>query len=675
VELATSDKTQFRFAYDDGDRLAHEIRPDGVERLLHYDTAGELVLMEKIGAPTAQIAESARPRRTTRFERDKIGRLLAQHTETAVTRYRWDIGDRMTGGMRMPTEAGVALGVAASEVRFDYDKAGRLIAEHGAEGTVRYTLDDLDNVSSLLLPHDQRIDTLTYGSGHVHQIRSGEHVVSDFERDDVHREVMRTQGRLTQRTGYDQLGRRTWQAAGFGQDLPGPNHGRIWRNYRYSPTGELAEQQDALRGIMQFQYDAAGYLQRHIRHADQSQEQFAWDAAGNLLDDISRKSKGYVEGNRLKVWQDLRYDYDPWGNLSIKRKGAHQTQRFTFDADDRLIAVQTETLQGLLETHFEYDPLGRRIKVRQVRTRAGGDGAFVENKRFVWQGLRMVQEIRDHSVSSYVYSPDAAYAPLARLDAAIGSAHAAATASIAKRPVCAYYFHTDLVGTPLEVTNEAGELAWTGRYSTWGKVEMGEDVALMSSLDQPLRYPGQYADEGTGLHYNTFRFYDPDVGRFISQDPIGLLGGENLYMYAPNPVRWADPWGLSYGAVDFTGSPDLFPVTGTQQNIVSIELQGSRSRDFTLAYKEAGFTPAEAAAAKRAGYTWHHVRNYDPVTGRSDMQLVLRTTHEATYPHAGSAEQFAKAHGVSYDTAEAVAYVEDKGRLRGRPTGRTTQGC
>jgi len=50
-------------------------------------------------------------------------------------------------------------------------------------------------------------------------------------------------------------------------------------------------------------------------------------------------------------------------------------------------------------------------------------------------------------------------------------------------------------------------------------------------------------DRETGLHYNTFRYYDPDVGRFINQDPIGLLGGTNLYAYAPNPVTWIDPWG------------------------------------------------------------------------------------------------------------------------------------
>jgi RHS repeat-associated protein len=56
---------------------------------------------------------------------------------------------------------------------------------------------------------------------------------------------------------------------------------------------------------------------------------------------------------------------------------------------------------------------------------------------------------------------------------------------------------------------------------------------------------GQYADTETGLYYNTFRYYDPDAGRFISEDPIGLLGGLNLYQFAPNADAWVDPWGLS----------------------------------------------------------------------------------------------------------------------------------
>ena len=58
-----------------------------------------------------------------------------------------------------------------------------------------------------------------------------------------------------------------------------------------------------------------------------------------------------------------------------------------------------------------------------------------------------------------------------------------------------------------------------------------------------MRYLGKYLDRETGLHYNTFRYYDPDIGRFINQDPIGLAGGHNLYRYAANLLTWIEPWG------------------------------------------------------------------------------------------------------------------------------------
>ncbi|OAI60567.1 YD repeat (two copies), partial [Ralstonia solanacearum] len=534
TELAAATGARYAFGYDAAGRLQSETRPDGVVRRFGYSVAGDLQAIETTGASEV---------RTAVFERDAMSNLVAQHTATEVTRYQHDSLDRLLSAERTPTQAGIALGIEPDTVAFEYDKAGRLITEHGTNGTVHYTLDVLDNIETLKLPYGEAIDTLHYGSGHVHQVRCGEKVVSDFERDDLHREVLRTQGRLTQRTGYDVLGRRLWQSSDLLRSILEPERGRMWRTFRYDRHGELAEQNDSVRGSIRYGYDLAGQLLQQTRLADKAVEAFAWDAAGNLLDEVERSSCGHVEGNRLRMWQDMRFEYDAWGNLAVKRKGANQVQRFTYDGQDRLIAVRTESLQGVTETRFAYDPLGRRIAKHQTRTDVRRDKHGPQTWRFVWQGLRLAQEIRETGTSSYVYSPDAPYTPAARVDALIAEAIASAAIDTAKRAAQIYHFHTDLVGAPLEVTDEAGDLVWTGKYGAWGKVERGEDSRLTPRIEQPLRYAGQYADEGTGLHYNTFRYYDPDVGRFISHDPIGLAGGENLYAYGANPTGWIDPWG------------------------------------------------------------------------------------------------------------------------------------
>ena len=137
------------------------------------------------------------------------------------------------------------------------------------------------------------------------------------------------------------------------------------------------------------------------------------------------------------------------------------------------------------------------------------------------------------------------------------------------------YYHNDHLGTPRELSDEDGGIVWQATYKAWGntlKVEAARPTTLQNQellaqtgrraeaqndpnaelqpIEQNLRFQGQYFDQETGLHYNRFRYYDPDVGRFVSQDPIGLLGGINVYRYAPNPIRWIDPSGLTcWGAL------------------------------------------------------------------------------------------------------------------------------
>ncbi|WP_193750830.1 RHS repeat-associated core domain-containing protein, partial [Streptococcus infantis] len=86
----------------------------------------------------------------------------------------------------------------------------------------------------------------------------------------------------------------------------------------------------------------------------------------------------------------------------------------------------------------------------------------------------------------------------------------------------------DQIGITREMTDKDGNLVWFGNYTGWGR--MKEETKVTDSAYQPFRLQNQYADRETGLYYNFFRYYEPDAGRFVNQDPIGLLGGDNLYL-------------------------------------------------------------------------------------------------------------------------------------------------
>nr|WP_318527718.1 RHS repeat-associated core domain-containing protein [Neisseria zalophi] len=103
------------------------------------------------------------------------------------------------------------------------------------------------------------------------------------------------------------------------------------------------------------------------------------------------------------------------------------------------------------------------------------------------------------------------------------------------------YFHCGQIGIPREMTDSEGKLLWFGDYYGWGKLKSESNIA---NVHQPFRLQNQYCDQETGLHYNFFRYYEPECGRFVNQDPIGLVGGDNLYQFAPNAQSWIDILGL-----------------------------------------------------------------------------------------------------------------------------------
>ncbi|QML58516.1 RHS domain-containing protein [Escherichia coli] len=141
----------------------------------------------------------------------------------------------------------------------------------------------------------------------------------------------------------------------------------------------------------------------------------------------------------------------------------------------------------------------------------------------------------------YVYNGDS-YEPLARVDRFTRQVIEPQDTRPPKTTV--YYYHTALNGLPEAMTSESGQLVYEARYELWGKETEAASAHTVLTVEQNLRFAGQYFDAETGLHYNTFRFYAPECGRFTQPDPIGLAGGINLYAYAPNPLTYIDPLGL-----------------------------------------------------------------------------------------------------------------------------------
>ena len=106
------------------------------------------------------------------------------------------------------------------------------------------------------------------------------------------------------------------------------------------------------------------------------------------------------------------------------------------------------------------------------------------------------------------------------------------------------YFHCDQIGVPREMTDSQGKLLWKGRYDAWGQLIHDSNRHAQRTTHQPFRLQNQYFDQETGLHYNFFRYYDPHIGRFTQQDPIGLMGGMNLYRFEGTVQNQIDPLGL-----------------------------------------------------------------------------------------------------------------------------------
>lgn len=516
VEIINENGASHAFEYDRADRLVGERRFDGVRLRHRYDEGGYLVeSVEAADTPQAIV---------TAYLRDATGRIIDRRTDATHSEFGYDPAGQLVWATNRHSQV---------RLNFEYDGAGRAVAETITVANRQFVLkreyDPLGNCLSSTLPTGQQVQTLYYGSGHAHRVQIDGKMVADFERDALHREVRRTQGRLASSRHYDAAGRLLRQTVGPAEpdSLRSPKeYALVQRQYQYDLAGRVVGIAGP-NGRVSVGYDAVDRLERFRA------ENFAFDPAHNPVptaEGIATTSGGRVEGNRLTVFEDKRFAYDAHGRLIEKRVGSHTVVALRWDEQHCMVGSITNSPRGTVATQYLYDPLGRRIAKRR------GD----ETVWFMWDGDLLVGELTENELSLFVYEPDS-FVPLALVKEVVGDR---------EKVRRLFHYHCDQVGLPQELTDAEGQLRWREGFKAWGRrldrVESA-DLAVLDEppVSQPLRFQGQYLDEDTGLHYNRHRYYDPDVGRFISQDPIGLTGGTNPYQYAPNPLSWIDPWGLA----------------------------------------------------------------------------------------------------------------------------------
>ncbi|WP_210397487.1 MULTISPECIES: RHS repeat-associated core domain-containing protein, partial [unclassified Neisseria] len=445
---------------------------------------------------------------------------------------------------------------------------GETTVHNGQSATVGYQYDPLGNRIRTILPDGRHIDYLYYGSGHLHQISLDGEVVSDIERDKLHREIQRTQGSISSLYDYDPMGRLKSQRTVWSgtQTLHGKQNplagGVVNRRYAYDKAGNLIQSADQRSGVLNYVYDKIGRIQEARNSQTGRSETFAFDPAHNILDiptstpspagegrgegkttapiSDDTKTQGRLKspanpnltaGNRLKEYNGIEYTYDALGNLIYRQLPNGENQYYQYDLENQLVRAEIKKPAGNTEIWtYAYDPFGRRLS-KERQDKLAWTSTEPKRTHFVWDGSRLLQEYTYKGCYTYIYTDQDSYEPLAQVfdNAKDGKQYLA-------------YFHTDQVGIPREMTDIHGNLLWYGEYTAWGRLK--KDERVYKNAHQPFRLQNQYYDEETGLHYNLMRYYEPEAGRFVNQDPIGLLGGENLYQFAPNAQEWLDVWGL-----------------------------------------------------------------------------------------------------------------------------------
>ncbi|MFD9564163.1 putative T7SS-secreted protein [Streptomyces sp. NPDC059994] len=524
------DDVRYEFTHDTELRLVGVANPQGLRWSYLYDPAGRLVsetdfdgrvlgyAYDEVGALVARTNGLGE---TIRYERNELDQVVREDAAGVVTTFEYDLSDQLARAENPD-----------ATVSWLRDRAGRLKAETVNGRRLAFSYDELGRRSGRTTPGGAASSWTYDAAGRRSELTTSGRRLS-FSYDEAGREVGRGVGGTVELSHvFDALGRLTEQS------VTGAGGRRVQhRAYEYRHDGNLVAVDDQLSGPRRFDLDAAGRVT--AVHAQDWTERYAYDEAGNQTEaswptthpgQEATGTRAYA-GTRITRAGGVRYEHDAQGRVVLRRRTRlsrkPDTWRYAWDAEDRLTSVTTP--DGTV-WHYRYDPLGRRV---------AKESAAGERVLFTWDGSTLCEQTTTGPGApnpvTLTWDHDG-LRPLAQTER-IGAAEAPQEA-IDER---FFAIATDLVGTPSELIDERGEIAWRTRSTLWGTTTWTSDATAYT----PLRFPGQYFDPETGLHYNYFRYYDPEAGRYLSSDPLGLAPTPNPAAYVHNPHRWADPLGLA----------------------------------------------------------------------------------------------------------------------------------
>ncbi len=306
-----------------------------------------------------------------------------------------------------------------------------------------------------------------------------------------------------------------------------------WQSdYQHDANGNIQQHRHSLWGTLDYQYDPLDRLTEE--RGVQGGRSYAYDAVGNRTQRSDNPASGGTsssqdyqyapDSNRLTAIGAQAVTSDAAGNLTQDRAA----RKLAYDAQGRLQSVSRD---GQQVAEYRYNALGQRIvklTAESVTTYLyGPDGQLLGEAEHDGSGRKLRAQY-------YLWLDSL---PLATIDADYDAQGKVGNPTL-------LYLHGDHLDTPRLATDASGQIAWQWQSDAFGR---GEALS-QGSTQVNLRFPGQYYDAESGLHYNYFRDYDPETGRYVESDPIGLVGGLNTYGYVEgNPLGLSDPLGLAPG--------------------------------------------------------------------------------------------------------------------------------